>query len=527
MPSKPTPPIEPTMLGAAELARRIADGRLSAVEAVETHVARIRQVNDRLNALVVPLLDRACVEAQAADEATRRGEPLGPLHGVPITIKECFHVKGTPATIGLTHRAGRLSTQDGVLVARLRRAGAIVLGKTNVPQLMILHETDSPVYGRANNPWNLERTPGGSTGGEAAVIAAGGSPLGLGSDLGGSIRIPSHFCGIQGIKPTSRRLSNWSAVRNFRGMEAIWPQPGPMAPRVEDLTLAMRVLCAEGPNEPTDVEVAPAAPPDPEGVHLSQLRVAVWTDDGYFPASPAIRRAVEEAAAALNAKGAVVESFDPPDVDEAMRLYFGLITADGGADLCRLLSGSCTDRRIRRMIRIERCPRLLRPALAGLLRATGQRTLAEVVAASGPRSADGYWRLVDRSARYVRRFMETLRQGGFDAMLCPPHALPAPMHGVADDLLPAASYALLPNLLGVPAGVVSATRVRASEEGDRTPSRDVVVRKARLVEEKSEGLPVGVQVLAPHWREDTVLAVMGALQSHFQQQADYPHQPPL
>ncbi len=166
---------EPTTsltLGAEGIANRLASGDLSAREVVEEHIQRIEEVNPRLNAVVVPLFDQARNEAAAADAARSRGEPLGPLHGVPVTIKEQFLVAGTPTTVGLPGRVSHRAESDGPLVQRLRQSGAIVLGKTNVSQLLIYHESDNPVYGRTNNPWDPDRTPGGSSGGEAAIVAA-------------------------------------------------------------------------------------------------------------------------------------------------------------------------------------------------------------------------------------------------------------------------------------------------------------------------------------------------------------------
>ena len=194
-------------LGAREISERVASGELSAREVIEEHVRRIEEVNPRLNAVVVTQFDCALREADAADAALAHGGPLGPLHGVPVTIKEQFMVPGTPTTMGLPSRASHRAPSDGPLVGRLRRAGAIVLGKTNVSQLLIYHESDNPVYGRTNNPWDPERTPGGSSGGEAAIIAAGGSSLGLGGDYGGSIRVPAHFSGLHGLRPTAGRLT--------------------------------------------------------------------------------------------------------------------------------------------------------------------------------------------------------------------------------------------------------------------------------------------------------------------------------
>ncbi|HEY7976271.1 MAG TPA: amidase, partial [Ktedonobacterales bacterium] len=196
---------EITDLSAVALAASIARGDLSAIEAVEASIARIEAVNPRLNAVVVKRYDEARAEARAADERQARGEPLGPLHGVPITVKECFDVTGTPATYGLPSRAHTLATEDDLYVARLRAAGAIIVGKTNLSQLLLYIESDNPLYGRTNNPWDLTRTPGGSSGGQAAIIAAGGSPLGLATDIGGSIRMPAAFCGVVGMKPTAGR----------------------------------------------------------------------------------------------------------------------------------------------------------------------------------------------------------------------------------------------------------------------------------------------------------------------------------
>src|ERR1051326_1247254 len=168
-----------TTLSASRLARAIAAGELSAVDAVEAHIARIEAVNPSLNAVVVPLFEDARARAQRADKMPV--EERGPLHGVPVTVKECFDVEGTPSTAGLTSRKDQRASADAPLVARLRQAGAIIVGKTNVSQLLMFVESDNPVYGRTNNPWDVERSPGGSSGGEAAIISVGGSALGLGT----------------------------------------------------------------------------------------------------------------------------------------------------------------------------------------------------------------------------------------------------------------------------------------------------------------------------------------------------------
>ncbi len=298
-------------LSAIEMADRVARREISARQLTEAHIARIEAVNPALNAVVVPLFETARAAASQADELQGSGAALGALHGVPITIKEAFHVAGTPSTMGLKALADKPVETDGPLVARLEAAGAIILGKTNVPQLMLLHETDNPVYGRTNNPWDLDRTCGGSSGGEAAIIAAGGSAAGLGSDMGGSIRIPCHFCGLAGLKPTSRRLTKRGAVVNLRGLEALQWQPGPLARRVADVERMLQVLVGDAASS-LEPESSTAPLRRSRDVSIRGLRVAFWEDSGFFPSAPAVKRAVREAVAVLADQGAVVEPLAPP-----------------------------------------------------------------------------------------------------------------------------------------------------------------------------------------------------------------------
>jgi fatty acid amide hydrolase len=513
---------------ARELARRIAAGELSARDQLEQCIARCEGRLAGLRALVVSRFDEARAEADAIDRAQRVGEPLGPLAGVPLSVKECFHLRGTPATIGVREYAHELATVDSPLVARLRDAGAVVIGKTNVPQLMLSHECSNTHYGRTLNPWDIERSPGGSSGGEAALLAGGGSALGLGSDTGGSIRQPAHCCGLQGFKPTAGRLRLVGVRGNFRGMDAISSQPGPLARHVEDLILAFQLLAE--PSEGVAPELRdPYLPPlpwqDPNEVAIEGLRIAVWNDDGFFPAAPAIRRAVDEAAAALAHQGAVVARFDPPKVEQAIQLYLGVMSADGGADLRRTLAEAPCESQVGRLLRLGHLPNWARDPLAAVLSSFGQTRAGFVLASARRLSADGYWQLAAARREYSEMFLEALAAGGFQAFICPPHALPALRHDTFSYLLPAASYTLVPNVVGAPVGVVAATRVRPGEESDRARSRDWTVQAALATERGSAGLPVGVQVGAPLWQDAVVLRVMLALEQHFRAQPDYPRLP--
>jgi fatty acid amide hydrolase len=505
----------PTAWSAAEIARRIAARDISSAEVTRAFIARIEAVNPRLNAVVVPRFQEAEAEAREADERQARGEALGSLHGVPITVKECFHLTGTPSCIGLDSPDRRAPLKhDGILVRRLRQAGAIVLGKTNIPQLMIWHEADNPVYGRTNNPWNLERTCGGSTGGEASIIAARGSPLGLGNDLGGSIRVPCHFCGIHGFKPTSYRLPRSGSMRTLRGFEAIVTQPGPMARHVEDLFLGLGVLADASDGEVAG-DVAPGKIGDPKAVKFAGLRIAMWTSDGLLTPSPAIQRAVRAAADALRERGAIVDELSPAEVEEALHVqdvfdtYCGLLTADGGMGARRLTRGSQLDWRVVRMRWLAGLGPTMRTVAVRALRMHGQQWMSRVVHHAGPRSTDAFWTLIDQKNEIVAAALRWMRQKKYSAILCPPFAVPAPQHSRVFDMLAAASYAFVFNLLGWPAGVVSTTR-------------DAAQRQARQTDRGSAGMPVGVQVAGLPWSEDVVLALMGAVEASSRGNADYP-----
>jgi fatty acid amide hydrolase len=523
---EPTTTADITTLGAGELAALIASGEVSSAEAVEAHIARIERVSPVLNAMVVKRYDAARAESRTADTRRARGEALGPLHGVPITVKETLDLAGTPASFGLASQADQRADHDEVHVARMRSAGAIVLGKTNVAQLLLYFESDNPVYGRTNNPWDIDRSPGGSSGGEAAIIAACGSSLGLGTDLGGSVRVPATFCGIASFKPTTGRTPDLGRYSIPLGQRAIASQVGVLARRVADVALGIEIV-----NGGRDPAVEPPMPlGDPRTVDISRLRVAYYTDDGTFTVAPAVRRAVREAADALRSQGAQVVAWSPPDVPYAMELYLGILTADGGRGLVEMLNGSKRDPRIAMLLMMGQRSRPTLNVLAGLLRLLGQRGMAASLGSFGYRDTHHYWDLVEAQLAYQRRFAQVLDSGEggpFDLILGPACALPALRHGASRELTTIGGYTALYNLLGYPAGVVPFTRVRAGEETERAPSRDLVEQTAYRVEQGSEGLPIGVQVVARPWRDHVALAAMRAIEDAARRRDGFPMLPTI
>jgi fatty acid amide hydrolase len=515
-----------TTLSARALAERIAGGEVTAAEAVEAHIARIEAVNGRINAVVVTRFDEARAEARAADDRRARGEPLGPLHGVPITIKESLDLAGTPSTFGIPSRAATRAASDDPSVARFRAAGAIVLGKTNVPQLLLYIESDSPVYGRTRNPWALDRATGGSSGGQAAIIAAGGSPLGLGTDIGGSLRYPATFCGVASLKPTAGRADDPGHFSVHVGQRAIVSQVGPMARRVDDVMLGMEVL-----NGGSNPDVEPPMPlGDPLAVDVSRLRVAYYSDDGTFPVAPGVRRTVVEAAGMLAGRGAQVTEWRPPDPSRALHLWLSTIAADGGKHYKRILRGSKIDPRLAANLLLIRRSRPTLAVIRGLLRLTGQRGLAELVSTFGRKDAYSYFELVEAQREYQRQFADALAHdegGPFDIILCPAAPVPAIRHGASRFIATAGAYDVLYNVLGYPAGVVPVSRVRPGEDVPRKRTLDLMQRAARQAEIGSVGLPLGVQVVARPWREHVALAAMLAIEEAARVQPDYPERPPL
>ena len=451
-------------LSATQQAAYIRSGKLSSVELVQFHLDRIAEVNPALNAVVEVLAAPALADARAADTVLARGHATGPLHGVPFSVKDSLEVAGTVCTAGtLGRRAAAVSIHDATLVSRLRAAGAIPIARTNLPDLLFAFETDNLLFGRTNNPYDLARTPGGSSGGEAALIAACGSPMGLGSDCAGSVRLPAAFCGIAGIKPTSGRLPRTGHFPPSGGwIEALW-QIGPMSRRVEDLVLMMRLLAGGDGVDPTASDMA-FAPLDETGLH--GLRVAFYTANGVVSTSEEVAAVVQAAAGALAANVASVKEDRPACLEAAYDLEMKLLGADGGDALRAYLAEIGSTR--------------VHPLLTGWLdKLEPYRT--------GLAGFQDYWAEWDRYRADMTSFF-----GNYHAVVCPVYPRAALAHGLStmEENFRGFSHTMAYNLAGLPAAVV-----RCGE----TPG----------------GLPLAVQVVARAWREDIALAVAARLEQVF------------
>jgi Asp-tRNA(Asn)/Glu-tRNA(Gln) amidotransferase A subunit family amidase len=460
---------DPTFFSAVEMAEQIRREIISPVELAEAHLAKIQRLNPKLNAFVHVDAERVLDEARSAEAAVMNGETVGPLHGVPLSIKSSLDVAGLRCESGTRLRAGFVAERDAPLVARLRHAGAIVLGTTNTPELLMAWETDNILYGRTNNPWALDRTAGGSSGGEAAAIAVGMSAGGVGSDGGGSIRVPAHFNGICGLKPTPGRIPSTGHYPGSGGPFALIGVVGPMARTVADLRALFEVM--QGPDD-GDCCSAPVPLRWPEETEIKSLRIGFFEDDGRTPVTAETRAAVQTAARALRATGFQVEPFRPQGLDEARELWRKFFVTAGGMLIRQMFAGREHD---------------LSPTLHQFL---------EWSAAEPQLTGDSLLHAWIRRDLLRAEFLARMRQ--YPILLCPAAAIPAFRHGERSwqiesvsgkktvEYLDAWSYTEWFNLLGNPAAVVP-------------------------VSHSAEGLPIGVQIVGRPWEEEQVLTVAAAI----------------
>lgn len=330
---------------AVELAARIRSRELSPVEVVDAAIARIEQVNPALNAVVATCYGEARAAAVRAEARAREPDPP-PLLGVPCTIKEFLAVRGMPHTAGLRARRHVVADRDSTVVRRLTDAGAIVMGVTNAPEGGLWHETNNPLYGRTRNPHDPSRTPGGSSGGEAAIIAAGGVPFGIGSDTGGSIRLPAGFCGIVGHKPTGGLVPATGHFPSAPGEGDVPMAIGPMARSIGDLSLVLRVIAGPDGIDPQCVRTLPSE----EEIDWREITVWPLATDGRFRAAPGIVAAVEKAGFALQERGATLGRWTGPDLSGAFEAWAALL-AETGASYADIVGGGRSPRAVRELLR--------------------------------------------------------------------------------------------------------------------------------------------------------------------------------
>jgi Asp-tRNA(Asn)/Glu-tRNA(Gln) amidotransferase A subunit family amidase len=453
---------ELTSISATELAKLIRARTVSPVEVVEAHLQRIERVNPSLNAIVT-LAPDALDQAHAAQSALATGAEIGPLHGVPLTVKDTIETKGLRTSSGSRLLANNIPERDATVVARLKAAGAIIVGKTNTPEMAAYYESDNPVFNRTNNPYDLSKTSGGSSGGEAAAIAACLSPAGIGSDLAGSIRLPAHFCGIVGLKPTMGRVSMDGHIPPATGLLSLGAGIGPLARSVADLSLLFGVMA-----DATQSEISQDASPDQDAARLQGARVAWYTDDGVAPVTRETRDAVVAAAKALSERGLEVDEAKPPGIADGFRLWIELFSRAVTEQLREFYRGKEDQ---------------AGPQVAAMLGKFDERSDLNDTASEAEKLA-GAVAERERLREELLRWMKTT-----PLILAPVGSTPAFAHGArrvevggeSISVWRAFSYSQTFNVFGLPSATVPAGR-------------------------SAEGLPIGVQIIGRPFEERTVLA---------------------
>ncbi|WP_221390992.1 amidase [Dyadobacter sp. NIV53] len=459
---------EPIYMSATKLAELIRQKKISSEELVTAYIKRIEHVNFRLNAVVMECFDRALAEAKAADQSLKKGKLLGPLHGVPMTIKDSFETEGVISTGGTLGHMNYIPKNDATVVARLRASGAILLGKTNTPEFTLaggglrgVTTTGNIIYGVSKNPYDLNRGTSGSSGGAGSIIAAGGTAFDVGTDWGGSVRLPASTNGITGIKPTSVRIPRTGHIVDYGGIYDLWQQPGPMARRVEDLILLTPIL--SGPDF-KDAAVVPMPWLDPAKVNVAKLKVAFYPNNGLLTTAVETQEAVKQAAKWMEEAGAVVTEDLPKELlDELGAIRRELTQGDSWAFLKR--AGDKAGSHVLSATIVDRIDKVK------------------------PISAERYTELLEMQDKNRSKMLQWFQK--YDVILCPTTDTPAPLidEGVKD-AVPSASagYVGAYNTTGWPSTVVRCGGTK-------------------------EGLPIGVQVVAHPWREDISLAAAQYLET--------------
>jgi Asp-tRNA(Asn)/Glu-tRNA(Gln) amidotransferase A subunit family amidase len=447
-------------LSLAQMAELVRARKLSPVEVVRAHLDRIGELNPKLNAFIELRTEAALYEAKLAEDVIMAGKQVGVMHGVPLSIKSSIAVSGLRFECGSPTRRRIVAQQDAALVQRLKKAGAIILGNTNVPEMLMAYETENPLYGRSNNPWDLSRTPGGSSGGEAAAIAAGLCAGGIGSDGGGSIRVPAHFSGICGLKPTPGRIPITGHWPESGGPFALLGVVGPMARTIEDVELMFRAVAGFDSGDPMASPIPRREVGDDE---LKHLTIGYFEEHPEAPVTPETRSAARKAVSALGDAGLRVEPFLPDVLSEAREHWWTLFV------------------------------RLAAEMLAPEFRGRENETSTILTYADRPPTKEDLLAAWFGRDQLRLRLMQQMSR--IPIIICPVCSLPAFRHGERDwsigskrvSYVDAMSYTQWFNLLGNPAAVVPVGR-------------------------SPEGLPIAVQVVGQPNAEELVLRVASVLE---------------
>ena len=435
----------------------LKEKEISVTELTKLYLKQIERYNPKLNA-IVQLNDKVLKKAKEKDDNFEKAIKNEPLFGIPITIKDSIDTAGIITTGGTKGRKYYIPEKDATVVKRLKEAGAIILGKTNTPELTLEYETINEIYGRTNNPYNLNKSPGGSSGGEAAAVATGCSAFGIGSDTAGSIRLPAHFCGISGIKPTKGRVpATGGIIPNDIGIVDELSQYGPLARNIKDLNLIMNIL--KGPDG-SDPNTVPVNWSNPQKININDLKGIYYLDNGIYDLDNEIKESVLKTVKILDDRGIEIIEKKPPMINKTFSLFKRIFSADGWTWKYRLLEKYGT---------IDKLKENPERAINGI----------------------EFNKLIGELQRFRKKNLEFMRD--YDFIISPVTAFAARDHGFSYNekgVIAAFSYTMIYNLLGWPAVVIP-------------------------INQSKEGLPIGVQIASTPWREDVCLSLAEKLENEF------------
>lgn len=446
---------------ATAIAKAIRNKEISSEEITKVFLDRISYVNPKINAVIQLATEKVLNSARKADEIIAKGGKLGHFHGVPMTIKDSFDTEGVISSAGTLGRSKYIPEKNASVVNRLKNAGAILLGKTNTPELTMAGYTDNLVYGQTNNPYNLNNSPGGSSGGAAAIVGAGGSAFDIGTDSGGSIRVPSSFCGVCGISPTAGRVARTGHIISFQGYDQSLTTVGPIARHVDDLIQILPIISG---NDGIDPYVYDIPLGNPDNVDISKLKFAFYTNNGIAKPTVEIVQTITEISNELANIGIRIDEKRPDIIEQSVELFLEILWADKGYSLNKILAEVGTK---------KVSPYL---GLASDIKEFDEDCI----------SPKQFAELFERWAMFKSEMGSFFTD--YDIILCPVSATPAHYHGLKD--IGVYSYTMTHNLTGWPAAVVPTGT-------------------------SPEGLPLGVQIVGKPWQEHKVLAVAKYVEEKF------------
>ncbi|XP_072294919.1 fatty-acid amide hydrolase 1 [Eucyclogobius newberryi] len=484
----------------SELTQQLQKGSLSPEEVFYAYMEKALDVQKKLNCCTEIILD--------SFEQLKNIDSKGILYGVPVSLKENVCLKDCDSCCGVVKFLDQPADDDSVLVKVLKKQGAIPFVRTNFPQALLSFDSSNPIYGMTLNPYNLQKTSGGSSSGEGALIGGGGSVIGVGSDIGGSVRIPASFCGICGLKPTSGRLSSMGMRSMYRGQKTVLTTPGPMGKDVESLALFLKaILCDEM------FSLDPTVPPLPfnEEVYQSRKPLRIGYSEQYegTPVSPSMTRAVREVKALLEQAGHTLVPYKPVRMDEITDLMGKGVFADGGATFLQQLEGTTIDPSLRAQVQLYRVPSWLKKTIAFIVKPLWPKGALFLQSLTGVRSTADLWKVQASIEDCVRDTIAEWRRLNIDVVLCPiiGPAFNLSYCGKLNCMLP---YSMAYNLLNFCAGVVPVSTVTAEDEKNlcHLASGNLFERILKKAAAGGEGLPVGVQCLTLPWQDELCLRFM-------------------